>query len=276
MTRSLLLLACLTVLALAADNPVDIVRRSLDRDNRNWERAKDYTFQETSTQRQYDTAGKVKKTESTTHDITILYGRPLPRLVQKNGKPLTPKEKTKEDERVDQELEKRRRASEDENSKERKKYEQRRAEQRKFLDEIPQAFDFTLKGTENFGGHPAWIITAEPKPGFRPHDARAKFLSKMRGKLWIDQKEYQWVRVEAETTDNISFGWFLARLGPGALLRFEQQRVNDEVWLPSRGFIKLDARALWKTLRGEIDIEYRDYRKFRTDSKIVIPETPGK
>ncbi len=265
-----LLLLVATVPALAADDADAIVRRSLDLDNRNWERAKDYTFRETSLTREYDAARHVKKTESETHDITILYGRPLSRLIEKNGKPLSERDAAKESAKFDRELEKRRRESQDENSRERRKFEERRRRNRQFAQEIPNAFTFTLRGEENVDGHPAWIIAAEPKPGFQPRDTREKFLPKLRGVIWIDKSEYQWVRVEAETIDTISLGWFLARLGPGATLRFEQKRVNDEVWLPARGFITFDGRLLINRFRGDVEIEYRDYRRFQTDTRIIV------
>ena len=59
-------------------------------------------------------------------------------------------------------------------------------------------------------------------------------LLKLRGRMWIDKTTYQWARVEAETTDTISWGLFLARLNSGAHMSFEQTEVNSELWLPKR------------------------------------------
>ena len=51
---------------------------------------------------------------------------------------------------------------------------------------------------------------------------------------------------------------------------FEQTSVNGEVWLPSRISVRAEARiAILKKMRAEIDITYREYRKFQADSKIV-------
>ena len=47
-------------------------------------------------------------------------------------------------------------------------------------------------------------------------------------------------------------------------------RVNQDVWLPKHVTLKLDARiALLKGLNIDEDITYRDYKKFRTDIKIL-------
>src|SRR5947207_3211203 len=101
-------------------------------------------------------------------------------------------------------------------------------------------------------GHDVWVISATPKPGYKLRHSDAKPLLKIKGELWIDKLEYQWARVEAESIDTISFGWFLARLSPGSKLIFEQSRVNDEVWLPKRQYVRASARlGLVKTLAME-------------------------
>jgi hypothetical protein len=49
--------------------------------------------------------------------------------------------------------------------------------------------------------------------------------------------------------------------------------VNDEVWLPKHVWLNVDARlALLKNFDIEDDVTYRDYRKFRSDFKIMPAE----
>ena len=101
----------------------------------------------------------------------------------------------------------------------------------------------------------------------------AKPLLKVRAKVWVDKAEYQWVRLEAETTATISFGLVIARLAPGAKLEFEQTRVNDEVGLPKREVVRGAARlGLGKKLLGEEETTWSNYRKFQVDSKVVAAE----
>jgi hypothetical protein len=53
-------------------------------------------------------------------------------------------------------------------------------------------------------------------------------------------------------------------------MTFEQRRVHDEVWLPSHAWMRLGARvALVKKLDAEVEVLWRDYRKFQTDSRIT-------
>jgi hypothetical protein len=70
-------------------------------------------------------------------------------------------------------------------------------------------------------------------------------------------------------------GLFLARIGKGTRLSFENFRVNDEVWATKRISLKASARvALMKRLDAEQEMTFSDYRKFQTDSRILPTEAP--
>lgn len=261
-----MLAAAFAIWPIWAQDPLEIVRRSLERDTENFERLKDYTYQQREEDRELDPKGNLKKTESETSEILIMAGRPYERLVARDDKALSEKDAHKEQEKMDRELARRQNLS----GKEQAKLEKERAENRKFLRELPDAFSFRLLGEENISGKPAWVIDAEPRPGFHPKDSNAKILAKVRGKVWVDQSEYQWVKVEGEVLDTLSFGLALFRLAAGGRMSFEQTRVNDEVWLPAHIYIRADARLAYvKKLHAEIDITYRDYKKFQADSRLV-------
>lgn len=251
-------------------DPLEIVRQSLEQDRMNFERARDYTYIEESRTRRLDGAGRVEKTESETFDVLMLGGRPYKKLIARNGRALSEEQAAKANRDFEKELRKRQEETEKQRREAAEKLDKERKNSRAFLGEIPKAFHFKLVGVEKVDGLAAWVIEAEPRADFRSEVKRAGLLSKFRGKIWIDQRELQWVRVEAETIDTVSFGWVLARLGPGARLTFRQARVNGEVWLPSRATTRLDARVgLVKRINAESEVEWREYRKFRTDSRVV-------
>jgi len=250
----------------AAQDATDIIRRSVDRDAYNFERFKNYTFLERQEERRYGRNGGLSSTEIQTYEFMVLGDRPYGRLVQRDDKPLPAKEARKEQQKLDQEQAKRQRES----ASDKAKQDRDRAEQRAYLREVPQAFNLTVEGTGQIGGRPMWIIRALPKPGYKPKLKRADLLTKLRGTIWVDQADYQWVKAEVEVIDPISFGWGLVRLEPGSILNFEQVRVNDEVWLPAHISVRAGARiAFLRKLREELDITYRDYKKFQADSRII-------
>ena len=86
-----LVLILLAGVWLRAQDPVEIIRRSVDRDFNNFERLKNYTYQEREENRQFDADGKVKKTEIETREVLILGGRPYGRVIARDDKPLSGK-----------------------------------------------------------------------------------------------------------------------------------------------------------------------------------------
>src|SRR5215813_531710 len=87
--------------ALEAQDPLEIVRKSVDRDQVNWKLAKDYTYISKSTVNQRDSKGNIKKTERETHEVLVLFGEPYYKLIEKDGKPLSEKDQRKEQDKLD-------------------------------------------------------------------------------------------------------------------------------------------------------------------------------
>ena len=249
-----------------AQDATEIIRRSVEHDAYNFERFKNYTFLERVEERRYGRDGKLSSKDVETYEFMVLGDRPYGKLVQRDDKPLPEKEARKEQEKADRESSKRQHESASDKAREDKD----RAEQRQYLREVPDAFNLTLQGTEQIAGRPVWIIAAQPKPGYKPKLKRAELLTKLRGKIWVDQADYQWVKAEVEVISPISFGFGLIRLAPGSILNFDQVRVSDEVWLPAHISVRADARlAYLRKLREELDVTYRDYQKFQADSHVV-------
>jgi hypothetical protein len=151
-----------------------------------------------------------------------------------------------------------------------KKQNKEQEEGRQFVKEIADAYNFHFVGEENLEGRKSLVIDADPRPGYEPHMKDAKFLPKFHFRVWLDEAEKQWVKLDIQCIDTVSVGLFLLRLHKGSSIQLEQVRVNDEVWLPRHVTLKLDARlALLKGLNISEDVTFRDYKKFRTDTKIV-------
>lgn len=261
-----LTLALLAAVSLSGQDPREIVRHSTERDWTDFESRKDYLYQQRQEFREYTKDGTLGARRSEAKEIVIVAGRPFQRLIARDDQPLADKETRREQQKFDREVA----GWQRESVADRAKAEKERVEDRKFIREAPDAFVFHLLGVENASGQPAWVIQAEPKPGYRPVEARARLFTKVRAKIWIEQATYHWVKMDAEALDTLTFGLGLLRVAPGGTLHFEQVRVNDEIWLPLRALIHADARlALFKKLRAEIDIRYSGYRKFQSDARLV-------
>ena len=255
---------------LAAQDAREIVRKSVELDQANWLRMRDYTWVARSTQRHFDSDGKVKSTEENGWETVMLDGEPYRRMLERDGRPLPPAEQKKQQDKLDKSVAKLARETPEEKRHRLADYEARRRKEREFLRQIPDAYDLRIEGEAQVDGHDAWVIAGTPKAGYHASDRDAKALLKIRGKIWVDKSNYQWVRLEAETTETIAFGLFLARLNPGAKLVFEQTHASDDLWLPKRIYMKGAGRlGLIKRIAMDQEITWSDYRKFQVDTKIV-------
>jgi hypothetical protein len=278
--RALILLLLASGIALAQEKPAapslsedqirELIRQTSEKDMENDKRQRDYTYIQREEESKLDGKGQVKSTDTKTSEIMEIYGEQIERLIAKDDKPLSDKEAKKEEEKIQKVIDKRKNESESDRKKREEKEEKEREQGREFVREVADAYNFKLAGIESLAGRDTYVIDAEPRPGYEPHSKEAKILPKFRFRAWIDKDESQWKKLDIQCIDTVSLGLFLARIHKGSRITIEQTRVNDEVWLPQHVNVKVDVRlALLKDFNVEDDITYRDYKKFRTDTKIV-------
>lgn len=248
----------------------DLIQKVTANDMANDKKQRDYTYTERDVTSMLDGKGRTKSTETETYEVLNIDGEQVQRLIQKNDKPISEKEAAKQEEKIEKVINKHK----NESDKDRQKREEREAKDRedgrKFEREVVDAYTFTLLGTELVGGRPAWMISAEPRAGYVPHEKYANYLPKFHGRIWIDKADLQMSKMDVEALDTVSWGLFIARIHRGSHFTMEQTRINDEVWLPRQMDFKLDARfALLKNFNIDGEQTFRDYKKFRTDSRIV-------
>jgi len=258
---------------LAAQDAREIVRRACALDQKNTEVARNYTYLERDVESDLDGSGRPKNQQIRTWDVTLQEGSSYRRLVARNDQPLSPGEQKLEEEKLQRSIEQRRQETEEQRTRRIGDWERRRQRQREPLKELPDAFDFHLVGEESLNGGTVYAIDATPKPGYKPKSTATSFFPKVKARLWIDKNDYQWVKVEMESTDTISFAGFLLRLSKGAHLVLEQTRVNQEVWLPKKVNLQATARlVLLKGYHKSLDMTFSDYKKFQADSRVVSTE----
>jgi hypothetical protein len=243
-----------------------IVRKAVAQYGHNQDVLSNYTYQALSVTKELDGGGQVKATHSTLEDVTYVGGRMHRRRLEKDGKPLPEEEARRERESLDRAV----REAEKLSPEERKAREQEGKKQRarQSMSHVPDACEMAIVGEPEVNGRPAWQIHLTPKRDY--HGPDAAVLRHMEGDLWIDKQDFAWVRLEADALDTISFGFFLARIAKGTRVSMERMRLNDEVWALRELKLKGSARlVLVKSFNEEADITFRNYRRFRTDSRLV-------
>lgn len=268
-------LALLAVLAGAAalaqtPEPQQIIQRAFEASERNDEIQQQYTGNERVEERKIDKNGAVKDTTSKTFEVLYLFGEEYEKLIAENDQPLDPDKAAKEQKKLDKAYAERADESPKQREKRLKKQRKEEEEEREFRAELVKAFDYTLAGEETLAGRDCWVVDGVPRPGYEPSTSRAKFLQKIEVRAWIAKDDYNWVRAEAETIDNASFGGFIVKLREGAVLEFTQEFINGEVWMPTSFDLRFDAKiGLVANLRREIAIRWSDFKKFQAESTLV-------
>lgn len=256
------LLSLLTVVpAVAETSSLDaaaLVKKSVALTERDWQAAPKYRF------RERDVKGKGTET----YEVYLLDGSQYNKLVARNDRPLTAAEQQAEDAKLAREVERRRNESPVQRAKRVAKYQHERDDDHLMLREMANAFTYRITGEDTINGRGVYVLEAAPKPTYKPANARAKVLTQMRGKLWIDKAETQWVRVEAEVMAPVSM-YLLAKVSPGTKFVLEQMRIAPNLWLPKHFQMKAKATVLGFSHNEMDDETYSDYRANPVPASVV-------
>jgi hypothetical protein len=262
--------------SLSPEQIQQLIRTVADKDIENDKKLADYTYLEHAVEQKLDGKGQVKSTESKDYENLEIYGEPVQRLLTKDDKPLSEKDAAKEEEKIQKVIDKHKNESDETRRKEQEKRNKEVEDNRQFEKEVADAYNFSLVGMEKIDGRDNYVVDAQPRPGFKPHVKDGALLPKFRFRAWIDKEELQWSKLNIEAIDTVSIGFFLARIHKGTRIMIEQTRVNDEVWLPKHISVQLDARiALFKELSADLELSYSNYKKFRSDSRILPTVQPA-
>lgn len=229
-----------------------------------------YSYTQRSTSRELGKDGVLREKESETYQLSFYKGYRIRRLIEKNGKPLTPREQEKEDknaaervEEIEKEIAKREKREQNGPPSE----ESRRVS----ISEVMKASRLTNPRRERLRGRDVIVFDFEPNPDFDYKNAKSmlKFFGKTAGAMWIDEKDKQVARLEAYLADSFNIGGgVLAKLRKGASFTLEKERLNDEIWLPSLMDINMSIRVLLvKGIDLNQELRSYDYRKFSTEVK---------
>jgi hypothetical protein len=203
-----------------------IMRRSITATERSWEARDHYVFTEHDEDRRLDSDGRVKSRDVDVSKIVFVGTAPLEQLVEHNGRPLSAEEQRKQVEKLNKLVR--------ETPPERVARLREQQENRSFIHEVLEGFNFQLVGEEVINLRPAYVLRATPRPGYRPRGKYGKLMCKVEGKLWVDKQDFGWVKVEGDVTQSFSMGLFLARVLRGSHITMEQTLFDDGIWMPKR------------------------------------------
>jgi hypothetical protein len=241
-----------------------------------------YTYTEKQTIRSLDGKGNLKSVQESVYEIypSIDPDQTYRRLISRDGKPTPPEELAKRDGEYDKKASEYRRKLEREGAEERERRlarenEEKRKEERA-IEDLFRLYEIRMEGREWIGEHAAIVLSFQPRPRVKPQTDEGKILTKVSGRAWFNEQEYELMRIEAALLDSLSRGWgLLLRLNKGAKVALERRKINDEIWLPVEVHFTGRARLLLlKGLNVDYLSRYSDFLKFDVETQMQFRKVP--
>jgi hypothetical protein len=215
---------------------LEIVQKSTQAIHDDWRRAPSFDFCELDR----DEKG------ARLYQVLMISGSPYNRLVGLNGSKLSTEMQEREAKKLADVMQQRQKETPEEHQRRVAKYEKERRGDQLLLEELTEAMEFTLIGSETVDSHETYVLDAAPKPGYVPKNIMTRVLSGMRGRLWVDQASFRWVKVTAEVVHPVMIEGFVARVEPGTQFELEEMPVADQAgtWLPRHFMMQSRAKIL--------------------------------
>jgi hypothetical protein len=231
-----LLLSGAAVAMPPAPDVKDLIKKSVVANDSDWKALPNYSHQEHDVEGKLDSNGHLRNKQEKTYRVMMIDGSPYNELIAVNGEPLTPERQKQEQAKLKAERKKRAGESQSARSDRVEKYKKERAEEHLLMQQMVAAFHFRMAGEEKIDGHDCYVLDATPNPDYRPPVSKARVLTGMKGRLWIDKNSYHWVRVHAQVEKPVEFGLFIAKVRPGTEFELNQTPADARYGCP-RGFL---------------------------------------
>lgn len=219
----------------------EIVRRTLDRAAQSKAHSAEDSFAWTQhiVSEEFDDNGGTKKREERVYETLPISGRSYSRLVRLDGKTLSDRDLKQEQERerkFRQALQLKRGDSQEGDSIE-------------LNEELMSRFRITLSGRDQTGDRACFVLSFEPKGGNLPERPRSdKIVNRLRGTVWVDEKSFEISKLEAQIIEPVKMWGGLLGSIRSFRLSFSQTPVEDDVWLPGSFEMRIEGRALFKSI----------------------------
>ena len=236
-----------------ADLP-EIIRRGTATIQSDWAADPDWAYVER------DEVEKNGKKTSKTSQVVLMAGSDYNLPVATDDQPISADQRKMELQKLKNEYKRRNREDPDTRDRRIAKYKKQRDENGSLLLNFPHAFNFQLVGEEPKDGHPAFMLTGDPKKRSGPLSRAAKVLAGMNGTVWIDQEGFHAIRAECSVTAPVPIYGILARVLPGTKIILEFSPVSSSVWLVNRFSMNLTVSKLGFRSTEITNTTYSDYR----------------
>lgn len=218
-----------------------------------------YTYTSYQVVEDIDANGAVKKTQASEYNDFFVNGHVIERKVKENDKPLDAHDDQKETERVTKLVEKAEQTARD------KPLEGPTISVSRLLD----IMDVRNERRELYRGDPTIVFDFVGRKDAKTHGMAEDASKKLQGTIWINEADRQVAHLEVSFDDNFRLvGGLVATVQKGSNFRFDQSKVNGEIWLPTGAEGTMLARVLLlKSLRQRFRERDYDYQRFKVETQ---------
>lgn len=218
-----------------------------------------YTYTSYQVVQDIDGNGQVTKTESSEYEDFFVNGHVIERKVKVDDKPLDEHDQQKETERVTKLVEK-----------------AEKTPRGQALDgpsisigRVLEIMDVSNERRELYRNDPTIVFDFVGRKDAKTHGFAEDASKKLQGTIWINEADRQVAHLEVRFIDNFRMvGGILATVQKGSSFRFDQSKVNGEIWLPTGAEGTVQARLLLlKNLRQHFRERNYDYKRFKVEAE---------
>ena len=261
MLKLLLLIGAATSALATAQGPAELAQKVAAAMETNSEKARAYAYRQHQITVRMDKNGKEIDRNSKTWDVIGLEGSRYRKLVERDDKPLPPREAEKQEQAMRAEAAKRRA--------------DRSAGRRLFSTSyslsipyrtLSRVYDLTLSGEEEIGGRAVFVLKGTPKAS-QNFTAREREAANYTIRLWVEKGSGYPVRTAMKVITDKS------RMRKGTTLQREDFQSEDGTWLPRAGEISFVLKVVGTfTLWGVSAETFSEFKKFQVDSKMTVED----
>jgi len=229
-----------------------------------------YTYTSAQLTEDLDGHGQVKKTVQVEDVCFFVHGHAICRMVRKDGRPLSAHEADRETERITRQVEKAEKTPPD----------QPLEGPTIRVSRLLNIMDVSCLRRQSFRGRETLVFDFSGRKEAKTSGTVEGASKKLKGTIWVDEKDLVISRVEVRFTENFSIGGGLvANVQKGSNFSFDQAPVNGEIWLPTGAEGDWQVRVLlFKGVRQHFVERDFDYQRFHvsTDQEKSVTVAPGR
>jgi hypothetical protein len=221
---------------------------------------KDYIFTITSVADEFSSNGS-KKTHTDQYQAFYVENTLVEQHISRDGKPLSPEDTQKEQERVDKRVAELK-AHHDKHEKD---------EVNLSATGLLKVATFSNPRREEIAGRPTLVFDYTGNPDAKAENVSQQIMRELAGTIWIDESDNAILRLTGSLQENFHVaGGLLVNIKKGSWFDFTQTEVNHEIWFPQTFVVHVNGRfLLLKGFDGDAHLAYSEYRKMKTTVTIL-------